>query len=128
MGLTYAQLRLSNESRATPLHVDIKAPVDTGALFMCVPQGVATQLGFDVTEVRQRVVTLADGSSKSVPVIAPVTIQFENRWYTSEALVLGDEPLMGCIPMEAMDVMVEPRTQRLVVNPEHPNFAVSVVK
>jgi len=128
MGLTYAALRLSHEKNSGALSVDIKALVDTGALFMCVPQGVAAQLGFDVTKVRQRVVTLADGSAKSVPVIAPVTIYFDNRWYTNEALVLDDEPLMGCIPMQAMDVMVDPRTQRLIVNPEHPNFAVSVVK
>ena len=137
MGLTYANLRLTRESglrvenrHAAPnkLSVAVCALVDTGALFMCVPQNVATQLGFDVTEVRQRLVRLTDGSAKSVPVIAPITIEFENRWYTTEALVLGDEPLMGCIPMEAMDVKVDPRTQRLIVNPEHPNFAVSVVK
>jgi len=137
MGLTYANLCLKRDSggRAAnrldapaTLSVAVRALVDTGALFMCVPQRVATQLGFDVTEVRQRLVTLADGSAKSVPVIAPITIEFENRWYTTEALVLGDEPLMGCIPMEAMDVLVDPRTQRLIVNPEHPNFAVSVVK
>ena len=137
MGLTYANLCLTRESGARAanqldssrrLSVAVRALVDTCALFMCVPQNVATQLGFDVTEVRQRLVTLAGGSAKNVPVIAPITIEFENRWYTTEALVLGDEPLMGCIPMEAMDVMVDPRTQRLIVNPEHPNFAVSVVK
>jgi clan AA aspartic protease len=137
MGLTYATLCLTRESSARPantpavsriLSVVVRALVDTGALFMRVPQSVATQLGFDVTEVRQRLVTLADGSAKSVPVIAPITIEFENRWYTTEALVLGDESLMGGIPMEAMDVMLDPRTQRLIVNPEHPNFAVSVVK
>jgi hypothetical protein len=43
---------------------------------------VATQLGFVVSEVWHRVVTLADGSEKSVPVIAPITIELENRWYT----------------------------------------------
>ena len=140
MGLTYAKLCLTRETGARtenrpgapstprPLSVEVRALVDTGALFMCVPQSVASQLGFDITEVRQRLVTLADGSAKSVPVIAPITIEFENRWYTTEALVLGDEPSMGCIPMEAMDIMVDPRTQRLIVNPEHPNFAVSVVK
>lgn len=137
MGLTYAKLCLTRETgirtenrpgAPRPLSVEVRALVDTGALFMCVPQSVATQLGFDVTEVRQRLVTLANGSAKSVPVIAPITIEFENRWYTTEALVLGDVPSMGCIPMEAMDIMVDPRTQRLIVNPEHPNFAVSVVK
>ena len=126
MGLTYAKLRLTNDFQK--LSVDVEALVDTGAKFLCVPQAVAAQLGFDTTEVRQRVITLADGSSRKVPVVAPVTIEFENRWYTSEALVLGDEPLIGCIPMEAMDVIVEPKSQQMVVNPKHPNFAVAVVK
>lgn len=60
--------------------------------------------------------------------IRPVTIAFENRSYMTEALVLGDEPLIGCIPMEAMDVIVDPRSQKMMVNPAHPNFAVAVVK
>lgn len=126
MGLSYATIKLTNDLKR--LSVDVNASVDTGAMFLCVPASVATQLGFDISEVRQRIITLADGSNRAVPVIAPVTIEFENRWYTSEALVLGDEPLLGCIPMEAMDVIVEPKTQRMVVNPKHPNFAVSVVK
>ncbi len=41
---------------------------------------------------------------------------------------MGDEVLIGCIPMEAMDVVVESRTQRMVVNPAHPNVAVAHVK
>lgn len=126
MGLSYATIRLTNDLKN--LSVTVNALVDTGAMFLCVPSEIATQLGFDIAEVRQRVIRLADGSDRTVPVIAPVTIEFENRWYTSEALVLGDEPLIGCIPMEAMDVIVEPKTQRMVVNPKHPNFAVSVVK
>jgi len=126
LGLTYAKLKLTNDFRQLSIEVD--ALVDTGAMFLCVPEPVAAQLGFDTAEARQRIVTLADGSSRKVPVVSPVTIEFENRWYTSEALVLGDEPLIGCIPMEAMDVIVEPKTQRMVVNPKHPNFAVSLVK
>ena len=65
---------------------------------------------------------IADGSAKSVPAIAPITIEFENRCYTTEALVLGDEPSMGYIPMEAMDVMVDHRTQMLIINPQHLRF------
>ena len=126
MGLTYAKLRLTNDFQK--LSVDVEALVDTGAMFLCVPQAVAAQLGFDTTEVRQRVITLADGSGRKAPVVAPVTIEFENRWYTSEALAQGDEPLIGCIPMEAMDVIVEPQSQQMMVNPKHPNFAVAVVK
>lgn len=126
MGLTYANVRLTNEFKS--LAVDVSALVDTGALFLCVPEDIAAQLGFDITEVQTRVATLADGSTRIVPVIRPVTIEFENRSYMTEALVLGDEPLIGCIPMEAMDVIVDPRSQKMMVNPAHPNFAVAVVK
>jgi len=31
--------------------------------------------------------------------------------------------LLGVIPMEAMDVLVDPRRQELVVNPKHPDYA-----
>jgi hypothetical protein len=34
------------------------------------------------------------------------------------------EPLLGAIPMEAMDVLVHPARQEMIVNPEHPDYAV----
>lgn len=126
MGLSYANLKLTN--RFNGLSVEIRALVDTGALFMCVPEEIAAQLGFDTSEVQQRLVTLAEGSTRQVPVVEPIAIEFENRRYTTEALVLGNEPLIGCIPMEAMDVIVDPRSQRMIVNPAHPNFPVTIVK
>lgn len=126
MGGSYAALRLTNRLRGDSVLVN--ALVDTGAMFLCVPESVSAQLGFDVEEVRRSLVTLADGRTIEVPVIDPVLIQFENRSYSTEAMVLGDETLIGVIPMEAMDVVIEPRTQTMVVNPAHPNYAVSVVK
>ncbi|MGQ0699720.1 MAG: clan AA aspartic protease [Panacagrimonas sp.] len=127
MGLPYAPLKLTNRLRGDS--VSVNALVDTGAMFLCVPESVAGQLGFDAREVRRRLVTLADGRTIEVPVIDPVLIQFENRTYSTEAMVLGDEPpLLGAIPMEAMDVVIEPKTQKMIVNPAHPNYAVSLVK
>ena len=69
---------------------------------MCVTEEIAVQLGFDTTEVSTQIVTLADGKQRKVPKIAPIEIAFENRTYVTEAVVLGDEPLLGLIPMEAM--------------------------
>ena len=41
----------------------------------------------------------------------------------------GDtEPLLGAIPMEEMDVLIHPQRQELVVNPEHPDYAVLKIK
>jgi clan AA aspartic protease len=126
MGLTYAELRLTN--LFSKAQVTVNALVDAGATFMCVPESVAVQLGFDVTEVTQQLVTLADGHQKKVPKIAPIEIAFGNRTYVTEAIVLGNEPLMGVLPLEAMDLVVDPRKQRVVVNPDHPNFPVAYAK
>ncbi|WP_374563690.1 hypothetical protein, partial [Nitrosomonas sp.] len=35
--------------------------------------------------------------------IAPIEIAFENRTYVTEAVVLGNEPLLGVIPLEGFD-------------------------
>lgn len=126
MGLTYANLRLTNLFNHQS--VDVKAMVETGATFMCVTEEIAVQLGFDITEVSRQTVTLADGHQRQVPKIAPIEIAFENRSYVTEALVLGDEPLMGVIPMEAMDLVIDPQRRILAVNPLHPNYPVAQAK
>jgi len=126
MGLTYANLKLTN--LFTKQSIEVRAMVDSGATFMYVTEEVAHQLGFDVTEVSSQFVRTADGRQLKVPKIAPVEIAFENRSYVTEAVVLGDEPLMGVLPMEAMDLVVEPTLERLVVNPAHPNYPVASAK
>lgn len=126
MGLAYATLQLTNLFNRKSIQVE--ALVDTGATFMCVTEEIATQLGFDVTEVSQQVVTLADGHMRKVPKIAPIEIAFENRSYVTEAIVLGNEPLLGVIPLEAMDLIVDPRRQMVAVNPQHPNYPVALAK
>lgn len=90
---------------------------------MCVTETIAVQLGFDTNEVSRHLVTLADGRQIRVPRIAPIEIGFANRSYVTEALVLG-----GVLPLEAMDLLVDPLRQQLVVNPEHPNFPVALAK
>jgi clan AA aspartic protease len=126
MGLTYATIKLTNLFGKQ--QIEVNALVDTGATFMCVTEEIAVQLGFDRTEVRQQVVTLADGHQRKVPKIAPIEIAFENRSYVTEAIVLGNEALLGVIPMEAMDLVVNPRLQQLTINPQHPNYPVALAK
>ena len=126
MGLTYAALRLTNLFNHK--QVQVNALVDTGATFMCVTEEIALQLGFDIDEVSQQTVTLADGRQRKVPKIAPIEIGFENRSYVTEAVVLGNEPLLGVIPLEAMDLVIDPRLQALIVNPQHPNYPVALAK
>jgi len=126
MGTTYAELKLTN--LFSKQAVTVRALVDTGATFMCVTEAIAVQLGFDTSEVSRHIVTLADGRPLKVPRIAPIEIVFGNRSYVTEALVLGDEALMGVLPLEAMDLLVDPLREQLIVNPAHPNFPVALAK
>lgn len=126
MGLTYADLKLTN--LFTKQSVNVRALVDSGATFMCVTEAMALQLGFDPSEVRTQFVRIADGRQLKVPKIAPVEIAFENRTYVTEALVMGDEALMGVLPLEAMDLLIDPTQQRIVANPAHPNYPVASAK
>jgi clan AA aspartic protease len=126
MGLTYATIELENAR--TLAKMSVKCLVDTGALHLCIPEHVAIQLGFDLDAGQQREVTLADGSRRRVPYAGPLVVKFENRSCFAGALVLGNEPLLGAIPMEDMDLVVLPSTRQLVVNPDNPNMAASVVK
>ena len=60
--------------------------------------------------------------------MGPVEIRFENRVCALNALVLGDEVLLGSIAMEDMDVLIGPKRQKLIVNPESPYLPRMLVK
>ena len=119
MGLTYSKIKLSNPRNPSLLPVELNSLVYTGALMLCIPQSVAYQL--ELEELDKRPVTIADGSSHQAPYVGPVRVDFENRFCFVGALVIGDETLLGAVPMEDMDLVVHPSTQKLMANPLHPN-------
>ncbi|MGH8605378.1 MAG: clan AA aspartic protease, partial [Gammaproteobacteria bacterium] len=44
------------------------------------------------------------------------------------ALVFGNQVLLGSIPMEDMDLVIEPSRQKVTVNPASPNIPMSLAK
>ena len=42
--------------------------------------------------------------------------------------MLGDSVLMGAVPMEDMDLVINPSTQKVCVKPESPNIPSALVK
>ena len=131
MGLVYATIKLTNVEDLT-LHkrgyitkeeirsIDVKAMADSGAYMLAINEEIMNQLGLEPVEKYPAI--LADGSVMQFDLVTPVEIRFSNRRATVDALVLpGDaEPLLGAIPMEAMDVVIHPLKQELTVNPKHP--------
>lgn len=124
MGLVHADLALKNPR--TGAEMNIRAMADSGSLLLCIPQHVALQLQLE--ELEKREVALADGNRQLVSYVGPLQVQFANRRCYTGALVLGDEALLGAVPMEDMDVRIDMAKQSLIVNPESPNIAVAPVK
>ena len=121
MGISRATILLENPKRPDLQRLQIKALADTGALSLCIPEEVRVQLQLEATS--QKDVTTADGKRVLCPYVGPVRISFENRECYVGAVVLGDEVLLGAVPMEDMDLVVVPSVRRVMVNPLHPNFA-----
>lgn len=126
MGITYADLRLANQSRPDLEEIDASALVDTGALHLCIPEHVAMQL--QLNPLKQREVQTADGKSHMVDYVGPVKISMLGRECFTGALVMGNQVLLGAIPMEDMDLIVEPARMRVRVNPLSPNIPMSLAK
>ena len=126
MGLVHAKLVLRNPRKPELQPVEVEALADSGAMHLCIPLHVQLQLGLE--EVAQKEATFADGGKKVVPYVGPVELHFKNRVGFTGALVLGEEVLLGAIPMEDMDLVVLPSTRTLDVNRNSPNIGTSVVK
>jgi clan AA aspartic protease len=139
MGLVYAEINLTSIddivlSRRGFLDKDkikqvrVNALVDSGAYMLSINETVRAQL--DLPFIEKQFGTLADETLIEVEIVGPVEVRFENRRTTVDAIVLpGDaEVLLGAIPMEDMDVLIDPRQQKLVVNPKHPYVATKHLK
>ena len=126
MGLVYASLTLSNPREPELSPVEAQALTDTGALLLCIPQHIAIQLRLE--QVGEREVTIADGTKKVCPYVGPIGVRFNGRSCFTGALVLGDEVLLGAVPMEDMDLVINPATRNVTVNPQSPNIPSSPVK
>jgi clan AA aspartic protease len=125
MGLIHTQVDLSNPRNRELAALRVVALVDTGAITLCIPEHVAVQLS--LSELERREVTTATGNRVSVPYVGPVQVGFGNRSCFTGALVMGESVLLGAIPLEDMDLVINPRRQEVTVNPESPNIPSAVV-
>ncbi len=126
MGLVNAKIILRNSRKPDLAPIEVDALADSGSVHLCIPEHIGIQLGLE--EISKKEVTLADGRRKLVPYVGPIDIRFKNRIGFAGALVMGDQVLLGTIPMEDMDLIITPKTRTLDVNPGSPNIATSIVK
>jgi clan AA aspartic protease len=139
MGLVYADIEIVNADDLALVRkgylkaeqikkMTVKALADSGAHMLVINEGIRPQL--DLSTLEEQIAELADGSKLKIEIVGPVEVRFENRSTTCRAMVLlGDaEVLLGAIPLEDLDVLIDARQQRLIVNPASPYFAKKSLK
>ncbi|MDQ6813297.1 MAG: hypothetical protein M3040_06165 [Bacteroidota bacterium] len=134
MGLVYADIELINAEdvglarrhiigEEEVKRIQLNVLVDSGAYNLCINEDIQAQLELPFLEKRKA--QLANGSIEEYDMVGPVLLKFKNRQTICTAMVLqgNNEPLLGAIPLEDMDVLIHPARQELIVNPEHPYYA-----
>jgi clan AA aspartic protease len=127
IGLIFAMLTLTNPRRPEVEPVEAPALADSGSVFLVIPESVRNRLGLDEV-TREENVVLADGSRRRVPYVGPIGVRFKNRTGYFGAIVMGDQTLLGAIPMEDMDLVLKPMDRSVDVNPESPDIAQGLAK
>jgi clan AA aspartic protease len=107
-----AQRGLMKESEIR--QVTVNAVVDTGAWTLVIDEETRAKLGFEPKGADW--VSLADGASSPCGVVGPVEVIWKNRRLNCDALVLphATEILLGAIPLEGLDIVVDPRFGEVV--------------
>jgi clan AA aspartic protease len=92
----------------------IDVMVETGATMLVINKELFLQLGLRATEERE--ISLANDAKETCKLTEPLEIHWENRSISMPALVIEDasEFLLGVLPLEGMDLVVDTVNQRLV--------------
>jgi clan AA aspartic protease len=139
MGITYAEIELiRSDDRALFREgyieenqirfLKVRALVDSGSSMLAITEAVKNQL--NLLKIDEKQAELADGSIVRLEIVGPVEIKFENRMTTVRAMVVphSNVVLLGAIPMQDMDVLIDPKREQLMVNPESPDIARMLLK
>ena len=102
--------------------IEIEALVDTGATMLALPEDVVRSVGAEPQGTRR--VRDARGITIEVPWVGGLLIEILGREMTCDALVIpeGATPLIGQIPLEGLDLIVDPKTREVRVNPASPDM------
>lgn len=125
MGTVYTEVMLKNAGDVNDVRrgyiaeekvrgTTVRALADTGSGTLAITEAVREKLGLTIRALRRS--TLADGSKRVYQVTEPVEVRWKDRYTVCPATLLpgADEVLLGAIPMEDLDLVVDPKHQQVV--------------
>lgn len=97
----------------------LDALIDTGATYLSLPRRLVQQLGLQ--RFRTRRARTSGGDLKEFDLYGVVRLTIQGRECTTEVAKVSDDcpTLVGQIPLEMLDFVVDPVGQRLIGNPAH---------
>ena len=127
MSVVYTEITLKNEDDTFCAEkgyikedeirqMTVQAVVDTGAWTLVINNETREKLGLRDKGFGEA--NLADGKKGEFPMAGPLEIRWKNRRFTCDALVLPDAPdiLLGAIPLEGMDLTINPKRELVGVH------------
>ena len=125
MGTVYANITLKNAidvgevqrghlKETEVRQTTVTAMVDTGAGTLIINEEICAVLGLRIEGLRRA--TFGNAAKEICKVTEPVKVYWKDRLCNCSALVVpaADEVLLGAIPLEDMDLMVNPAGRELV--------------
>ena len=139
MGMVYANIELLNGGdvelnrrqyieEGEIRKIEINMMVDTGAIMLTINEEIREALGLKIID--HRTSQMADGARIELPVAGSIEVRYAGRFCTTNAIVLLDdnEPLLGAIPMEEMDLWISPNRSLLTpIHPEEPLMSLKII-
>ncbi len=94
------------------------ALVDTGATMLSLPTRLIQQLGLTQTSTKR---TISVSGASEAAIYGTVRLTIQDREFVTDVMEVPDSVpvLIGQLPLEYLDFVVDPRTQRLIGNPAH---------
>ena len=139
MGYVHAEIELTNEGDVEMNYrgllpeneirrVTTRALVDSGAWDLVINEDVQRRLNLRV--LGKQTVRLADETLLEVEIVGPVRVRFEDRSTILDAVVLPatSEVLLGAYPLEGLDAFIDPKRQKLLLNPKSPNNPTAYIR
>ncbi|GHU00577.1 hypothetical protein FACS1894142_8640 [Spirochaetia bacterium] len=125
MGMVYEEITLKNAGDTIRVEcgfikkldmreTTVRAIVDTGAGTLILNEAVQKTLGLRTKHLHES--TLANGENVICKIAEPVEVCWKDRSMVCEPWVVpgAKEVLLGAIPLENMDLVVDPKNQKLI--------------
>jgi len=136
MGKVIVKIKLTNRSdvilnragarKARPRHAEVEALVGTGATRLYLKPSIIKKLGLG--KVRNVISRTANGNVERGE-FEEVNLELMGRGATLSVVEIPEDVpnLLGQVPLELLDFVVDPRGQRLLANPEHDGIQMTEV-